>query len=109
MDPAEIKKIKSQALTEARIRTGAKKDRIVIEPDEWDAIQAGAFRTSRVSDILAHADLDVVKQLATPKTQVMMTSVKQNRARAMLDSGYTQAEVAQALGVSLTTLKRGLQ
>jgi transposase len=109
MDPAEIKKIKSQALTEARIRTGAKKDRIVIEPDEWDAIQAGAFRTSRVSDILTHADLDVVKQLATPKTQVMMTSVKQNRARAMLDSGYTQAEVAQALGVSLTTLKRGLQ
>jgi hypothetical protein len=108
MDPAEIKKIKSQALTEARVRTGAKKERIEITQSEWDAIQAGAIRKSRVSDILTHADLEEVKKLATPKTEVKMTAVKQNRARAMLDSGYTQAEVAQALGVSLTTLKRGL-
>lgn len=108
MEPAEIKKLKSQALIEMRARTGAKKERIVITPSEWDAIQAGAIRTSRVADILTHADLDQVKKLATPKVEVKMTSTKKARASAMLASGYTQAEVAQALGVSLTTLKRGL-
>jgi hypothetical protein len=108
MDPSEIKKLKSQALIEARLRTGAKKERVEITPSEWDAIQAGAIRTSRVSDILTHANLEDVKKLATPKTEVKMTSTKKARATAMLASGYTQAEVAQALGVSLTTLKKGL-
>ena len=33
-----------------------------------------------------------------------MTPAKVQRAKAMLDSGYTQAEVADVLGVSVTTL-----
>ncbi len=105
LEPAEIKKLKGQALTEARIRTGAKKDRIVISEDEWAAIQAGAISTSKLNQILSHADLDQVKKLATPKTMTLMTSAKTQRAQSMAASGYTQAEIADALGVSLTTLK----
>lgn len=108
MDPSEIKKIKAQALAEARTRTGAKKARIEITENEWSAIQAGAISTNKLSQILQNSDLDVVKQLATPKTNLKMSSAKTSRAKAMLASGYTQAEVASALGVSVTTLKRGL-
>jgi hypothetical protein len=43
MDASEIKKIKGKALTEARIRTGAHKDRIYLTTAEWNAIQAGAI------------------------------------------------------------------
>lgn len=107
MDPADVKKVKSQALAEARLRTGAHKQRIEITPAEWAAIQAGAISNNKLGQILNNADLDQVKQLATPKASTLMTEAKRQRATAMLASGYTQAEVADALGVSLTTLKSG--
>lgn len=105
MEASEIKKIQGQALAEARTRTGAGKQRIEITPQEWAAIQAGAVSTNTLSQILSNADLDRVKQLATPREATVMTNAKTARAQSMLASGYTQAEVADALGVSLTTLK----
>lgn len=99
-----LKKIEYQALEEARARTGAGKQRIKITPKEWEAIQAGAISNSKLSSILENADLDVVKELASPRPDKVMTSAKTTRAKAMLASGYTRAEVAGALGVSITTL-----
>jgi DNA-directed RNA polymerase specialized sigma24 family protein len=108
LEPADIKKLKAQALTEARNRTGARKQRIEITPSEWEAIQAGAITNHKLVQILDNADLDQVKQLATPKARLSMDESKKNRAISMLRNGYTQAEVADMLGVSVTTLKRGL-
>jgi DNA-binding CsgD family transcriptional regulator len=105
MEPSEIKKLKSQALAEARSRTGAKKQQIEISDTEWAAIQAGAISANKLIQILNNSDLDRVKELATPRVRVAMTDVKKSRATAMLVSGYTQAEVADALGVSVSTLK----
>lgn len=109
LDASDVKKIKNQALAEARIRTGAGKQRIQLTDQEWAAIQAGAISNSKLKDILDNSDLDRVRQLATPRVDKLMTSTKTARAKAMLASGATQAEVAQALGVSLTTLKTSLQ
>lgn len=108
MPPEDIKKIRQQALNEARLRTGAKKTKIVLTQSEWDAIQAGAISTHSLEKILNNSDLDTVKALALPKHAPKMTSAKMARAKTMLASGYTQAEVADALGVGLTTLKVGL-
>lgn len=108
MDGAEIKKIRGQALTEARLRTGAKKEQVEITDREWDAIQAGAVSNNKLTKILQHTDIDRVKELATPRTKPLMTATKLARATAMKNSGYTQAEIADALGVSLTTLKTGI-
>jgi DNA-directed RNA polymerase specialized sigma24 family protein len=109
MDAADLKKIRGQALTEARIRVGAKKELIDISPDEWDAIQAGAISHHKLSEILNNADLDKVKELATPRTQLLMTPTKKARAQAMIANGYTQDEIASALGVSVSTLKSSLK
>jgi len=108
MSSDELKKVKSQALEAARIRTGAKKNLINITDDEWDAIQAGAITNAKLKDILDNADIDRVRQLATPKQDLLMTSTKTRRAESMAKLGYTQAEIADALGVSLTTLKKSL-
>lgn len=108
MEPAELKKIKGQALTEARVRTGAAKQRIEITDSEWDAIQAGAITNDKLNKILANSDPARVKELATPRETKTMTSTKKQRALQMAASGYTQAEIAEALGVSLTTLKTAL-
>lgn len=108
MEKAELKKLKGLALAEARARTGADKHQIQISDRQWEAIQAGAITPSRLKDILDNADLKKVKELATPRTTLKMTSAKVQRARAMLASGYTQAEIADAIGVGLTTLKAEL-
>lgn len=108
MEAPELKKIKAQALAEARARTGAQKQQIEITPKEWTAIQSGAISTNKLTQILNNADLDVVKELATPRTKLLMDGGKVAQARTMMANGYTQSEVAAALGVSLTTLKTGL-
>lgn len=104
LEPSDIKKLKAQALYSARQRTGAGKQTIDITESEWKAIQAGAVSASKLNRILANADLETVKQLATPRTAPTMTPAKKARAQAMLASGYTQAEVADTLGVSIETL-----
>lgn len=104
MDDDTIKKIKYQALEEARRRTGASKSRIRFTPDEWEAIQAGAISDSKLSTMLDNSDMDSIRALATPRTKLLMTPALTNRAQQMLASGYTRAEVADALGVSTTTL-----
>lgn len=107
-DEATVKKWKAQALTAQRARTGAGKDRIKITPAQWDAIQAGAISDSKLDSILNNADMDTVKQLATPRATTLMTPAKSQKAAGLLAAGYTRSQVADQLGVSLSTLDRGL-
>lgn len=108
MDKTQRKREDAQALAEARARTGAKKLKVEITKDEWAAIQAGALSDSKVASILANADMDIVKGLATPKSMVLMSPARTARAQAMIARGATRSEVASALGVSPSTLDRTL-
>lgn len=108
MEPEDVKKIQTLALNESRIRTGAYKNRVNITPEEWNAIQAGAISTHKLTRILNNADTENIKKLAVPKIPLKMTNSKVAQAERMLELGYTQAEVADHLGVGLTTLKDGL-
>jgi hypothetical protein len=108
MDHAELKRLKSQALREMRLRTGAKKDLVEISDRGWEAIQAGAITNNRLKQILDNTDIDKIKELATPKEKPVMSTSKKQRAEAMIAAGRTQAEVAKALGVSLSTLENAL-
>jgi len=103
------KKVKNQLLTEARIRTGAHKTRIDISKDEWDAIQAGAISDSKLTEILNHADMDVVRTLATPPQRLLMTPAKTARAQHMLELGFPRDAVAKQLGVSVSTLDKTMK
>lgn len=106
---SDIKKIKGQALEEARLRTGAKKQTIEITDKEWEAIQAGAISQNTLTQILNNADLDAVKQLATPRSSTGLSAAKTAQAIALLDRGYTLAEVAEQLGVSVTTINNAVK
>jgi len=109
MDSADIKKIEGQALTEARIRTGAGKTRIQPTPREWEAIQAGAISNHMLGNILSNSDSDKIRELATPRKNAVMTPVMTSRAKAMLNSGFTPAEVSTQLGIALSTLNAGIK
>jgi hypothetical protein len=105
IDPGDVKKINQQELLKARARLGARKPSIVIEPEEWRAIQAGAISGNKLEQILDNADQDRVRKLATPRQATVMTPSKLAIAKARLASGYTPSEVAQSIGVPVSTLE----
>ena len=104
MSKDEIKRLKQQALAGARYKVGKEPYTINITENEWNAIQAGAISKSKLSSILDNANMDQVKKYATPKQQKVMTSSKIAQAKALINAGHTQAEVAKQLGVSTSTL-----
>lgn len=108
MEKDQIKKLETRSLATARARTGAGKDRIVLTDKEWEAIQAGAISATRLTAILRNADLKQVKEYATPRTSKGVSPAMLARAKAMYSSGYTQAEIAAALGVSTSTINSAL-
>ena len=108
MDAAELKKIKSLAQEEGRARAGAEKKPIKMTAREWEAVQAGAISTNMLDKILDSADLNNIKELATPRERTVMTDAKLTRAKGMLARGATQADIAAALGVPVSTLDSAL-
>lgn len=108
MSKDEIKRLKNQALSGARNKVGKNPYTINITEKEWNAIQSGAVSKSKLSAILDNADMDQVKKYATPKNKKTMTPANIARAKALLNAGYTQAEVAKQLGVSTSTISNNV-
>lgn len=114
MDTSDEKKMRQRVITESRSRVGAlsknprAKDNIsiYIEDHEWEAIRAGAVSTTTLRSILNYADMDRVRELAMPKDSRGVNSAKLSRARSLISRGYTQAEVAEMVGLSVSTLKK---
>lgn len=108
-DAEHQKRQKGIYLEAARKAVGAKKLQIgtkdnPLTPKEWEAIQAHAISSSKLRDILNNADMKVVRSYAMPRTKTGMIPAKVSRAKAMLRSGYSYAEIADALDVSDTTI-----
>lgn len=108
MSKSDKKKLKQQAIAAARVRFGANKHdvQVSITPREWEAIQAGAISNNKLMQILDNADMDKVRELAMPKNDQAISSGKQARIKNMIRSGYTPAEIAEAVGVSVSTVNK---
>ena len=105
MSAEEEKKIKSQTLAEQRVRYGAHKDRVEITDREWEAIQAGAIHTQMLKDILDNTDTDKLKERAMPRDyKTTVTPFKQQRIESLAANGYSQSEIAQIVGLSVSTV-----
>lgn len=104
MSKGEIKKASQQALTQARIMVGAKKETIKITDKEWEAIQAGAISENKLQQIIDNADIDVLRQRATPRATTTLSAAKISKIASMNASGYSTSEIAEALGVSSSTV-----
>ena len=100
------KKVRGQAIQEARIQVNAHKERINIEPNEWEAIQAGAVSHSKLLRILNNSDPDKLKELAMPKNTRTVRDSQIARMRSMAASGYSLSEIADAIGVSASTVSK---
>lgn len=113
MDKKDRQKMEQRIITEARARVGSQSKNpkaknnisIYIDDNEWEAIQAGAVSTTTLRTILRYSDMDRVRDLAMPKDKRGLNNAKIARAKSLFARGYTQAEVADMLGVSVSTLR----
>ena len=107
----DIKKHSGNFLKEARQRMGSAKHRIKLTPKEWEAIQAGAITHNKFLQILNNTDLDLIKEYATPRNYTSKLSSREIAyAKTLLKEGrYTQADIAELLGVSVSTLLRAVE
>lgn len=108
MTSAEVKKASQQALAQARVTVGASRTPITITDNEWEAIQAGAISENKLIQILNHTDIDEIRQRATPHSTTSLSTTKVNKILAMNASGYSTSEIAEALGVSSSTVSKYL-
>ena len=112
IDKSDIKKASQRALSKYRQEVGAvsRRDRnIEITDREWEAIQAGAISENRLEQILNNADIDVLRQRATPRTSTTLSDAKINRIKSMQNSNFTIAQIADALNVPTSTVAKYLK
>ncbi len=108
MTNGEIKKANQQALTAARASVGARRETIKVTDKEWEAIQAGAISENKLTQIINNVDIDDLRQRATPRATTELSTAKVNKIASMNASGYSTAEIAEALGVSTSTVSKYL-
>ena len=110
LDEDQLKRLKQQALHGARLKVGANKKSVTIHitDGEWKAIQDRAISSSKLEEILRFADEDEVKQLALPRQGVKVPPYILSKAKTLINKGYTVAEVADAVGISVSTLEKNL-
>lgn len=107
MTKDDYSNLATQVKSGARAKVGTKNQdhSIHITPKEWEAINSNALSPTKLQSILNYVPLDELRALATPRQANVMSPAKINRARSMLSSGRTWTEVANALGVSVSTVR----
>ena len=63
---------------------------------------------TKLTQILKYADEKVVREYSTPKTFRTLSDAKVAKVSAMKDSGYTNAEIADSMNVSASTISKYL-
>lgn len=106
IDKKEIKKISSVEMQRARDSVGAsgRRSKVTFTDREWAAVQAGAISDNMLTKFLNSSDSDEIVKRAMPKNVTVMSSAKMSKAKAMLRSGYSYAEIAKACGVAESTV-----
>ena len=105
-DKDYLKRLRGQSLERARTLVGAKKKKVDITDREWEAIQKGAISDHRLRLILDNADQDKLKQRATPRDSRALNASLEALARNMATNGYSNAEIAERIGVSTSTVSK---
>ena len=88
-----------------RERVGALKQRVFFTDSEWKAVQAGAVSDSFLKRLLDNADDAHVKELSMPRERAVLSGTRLSRVKQLLNNGYTQAQVASMLDISVSAVQ----
>ena len=101
---AQKKKVSDREMKTARDEVAAKRTKINITDTQWDAIQQGGMNKTNFARLMKYADMDDVKRRASPHAWNELSDAKQSRIEALRRSGYTNEEIANQIGCSVSTV-----
>lgn len=107
-----VKKAGQQAITKYRqeVNSVSRRERsIEINDREWEAIQAGAISENTLKKILNNADIDKLRERATPRLTNSLSTAQVNRIKALSASNYTLEQIASKMGISTSTAYKYLK
>lgn len=111
MSKKDKMKIRNQVIKATRKKAGAlegKKRAIKPTDREWEAIISGALSADKTRSILTFMDTDEILTRTIPRDNRTLSAAKTARAKAMLNAGYTWADVADSIGVSESALRNNI-
>lgn len=112
LKPEDIRKMSQRSLTKYREQVGSvsRKERSInITDREWEAIQAGAITENKLKQILANSDPDSLRQRAMPRENKSLSNAQIARIKAMNNSNFTIAQIAEKMGISTTAVSKYLK
>ena len=117
LDYEHKKKLQGQAIQAARKAYqrqyhdayGENASEIEITDREWEAIQKGALSSNAITTVLKYANLDKVKERATPRAKTTIPAARVSLIKKFRKSGYTIAEIASAVGMSPNDVTKVLE
>lgn len=108
----DVRKLSTQAIKKYRAELGSVSRRernIEITDGEWEAIQKGAVSNSTLVKVLNNADIDMLRERATPRqAKGTVSSAQISRMKAMSGS-YTLQEIADKFGISPSAVSKYLK
>lgn len=107
-DKKAYNKIKQRVLNEAResVDAGGKKNRITLTDREWEAINNGAVSDAFAQRVFKYCDDGQVRKLATPRPTANLSDAKINQIKSRWRGGMSKQDIAESLGVSLSTVEK---
>lgn len=111
LDKEHEKKYKNQCMNRARQVLGVKRANTLIEitDKEWEAIQNKAVSPTVLSDILKNTNGDKLKERAMPRETKTISPTMEALAKSMAKSGYNNAQIAERLGCSKSSVYKILK
>lgn len=108
----DLRKLSQRMMDKYRQEVGAlprRKRNIDITDKQWEAIQAGAISDHKLKEILDNSDPVVLRERAMPKAKKGLSQGQINRIKAMNNSNFTLAEIAEKLNLSKSTISNVLK
>ena len=104
----QIKKYENIMMNRARHVLGLKRSETLVQISdrEWEAIQSKAVSPTVLKNILKFTDSDKLKERAMPRQQREISATMKALAKNMAKSDYTNAEIAERLGCSPSTVSK---
>lgn len=101
-----IKKLGNRVLKESRDKLGVKHHAITMTDRLWEAIVNHAFSETTLREIVEYSDLTDLKERATPRNSRGVPDWVETRIRTLKNLGYTNAQIADSVGFSASTVSK---
>lgn len=104
-------KYAQKSLSSARAKYGASKKNVYVNitDKELEAMKAHAISSSTITAIINNTDKDKLREVVTPRNNKALNKQRVTLINQLSDRGYTLSEIADKMGISVSTVSNYIE